>query len=91
VSNQTIYNFCTDLTVTPQVRDNILFGSPFQPPRYEKAIDVTSLRHDLDLLPVSSKYKYSIFNVQMEILENYGIHLTKKELPGEHVPSFGML
>ncbi|EES12878.1 hypothetical protein BDA96_06G240300 [Sorghum bicolor] len=33
------------------VRDNILFGSPFQPPRYEKAIDVTSLRHDLDLLP----------------------------------------
>ncbi|OEL34907.1 ABC transporter C family member 2 [Dichanthelium oligosanthes] len=40
-----------DLTVTPQVRDNILFGSPFQPPRYEKAIDVTSLRHDLDLLP----------------------------------------
>jgi ATP-binding cassette subfamily C (CFTR/MRP) protein 1 len=38
------------------VRDNILFGSPFQPPRYEKAIDVTSLRHDLDLLPVSSNY-----------------------------------
>jgi ABC-type multidrug transport system fused ATPase/permease subunit len=33
------------------VRDNILFGSPFQAPRYEKAIDVTSLRHDLDLLP----------------------------------------
>ncbi|CAM0902867.1 unnamed protein product [Alopecurus aequalis] len=34
-----------------QVRDNILFGSPFQPPRYDRAIDVTSLRHDLDLLP----------------------------------------
>nr|CAB3488302.1 unnamed protein product [Digitaria exilis] len=33
------------------VRDNILFGSPFQLPRYEKAIDVTSMRHDLDLLP----------------------------------------
>ncbi|CAL5025388.1 unnamed protein product [Urochloa decumbens] len=33
------------------VRDNILFGSPFQAPRYEKAIGVTSLRHDLDLLP----------------------------------------
>ncbi|CAL5029968.1 unnamed protein product [Urochloa decumbens] len=33
------------------VRDNILFGSPFQAPRYEKVIDVTSLRHDLDLLP----------------------------------------
>jgi hypothetical protein len=31
-----------------------LFGSPFQPPRYDRAIDVTSLRHDLDLLPVSS-------------------------------------
>ncbi|KAM3300245.1 hypothetical protein ACQJBY_041331 [Aegilops geniculata] len=33
------------------VRDNILFGSPFQPPNYGRAIDATSLRHDLDLLP----------------------------------------
>ncbi|POO04133.1 ATP-binding cassette containing protein [Trema orientale] len=33
------------------VRDNILFGSAFEPARYEKAIDVTALRHDLDLLP----------------------------------------
>ncbi|WCJ24252.1 multidrug resistance-associated protein 1 [Euphorbia peplus] len=33
------------------VRDNILFGSAFDSTRYEKAIDVTSLRHDLDLLP----------------------------------------
>lgn len=33
------------------VRDNILFGSPFESRRYEKAIDVTALRHDLDLLP----------------------------------------
>ncbi|KAH9796221.1 ABC transporter C family member 2 [Citrus sinensis] len=33
------------------VRDNILFGSAFEPARYEKAIDVTSLQHDLDLLP----------------------------------------
>ncbi|KAF3970894.1 hypothetical protein CMV_005450 [Castanea mollissima] len=33
------------------VRDNILFGSAFQSARYEKAIDVTALRHDLDLLP----------------------------------------
>ncbi|XP_065882175.1 ABC transporter C family member 2-like [Euphorbia lathyris] len=33
------------------VRDNILFGSAFDSARYEKAIDVTSLRHDLDLLP----------------------------------------
>ncbi|KAJ6979531.1 hypothetical protein NC653_027625 [Populus alba x Populus x berolinensis] len=33
------------------VRDNILFGSPFDPARYEKAIDVTALQHDLDLLP----------------------------------------
>nr|AIU41637.1 ABC transporter family protein [Hevea brasiliensis] len=33
------------------VRDNILFGSPFDSARYEKAIDVTSLQHDLDLLP----------------------------------------
>lgn len=33
------------------VRDNILFGSAIEPSRYEKAIDVTALRHDLDLLP----------------------------------------
>ncbi|XP_054779362.1 ABC transporter C family member 2-like isoform X2 [Prosopis cineraria] len=33
------------------VRDNILFGSPFDPVRYEKAIDVTELQHDLELLP----------------------------------------
>ncbi|KAF7840257.1 ABC transporter C family member 2-like [Senna tora] len=33
------------------VRDNILFGSLFDPVRYEKAIDVNELRHDLELLP----------------------------------------
>ncbi|KDP34963.1 hypothetical protein JCGZ_09251 [Jatropha curcas] len=33
------------------VRDNILFGSAFDSARYQKAIDVTSLQHDLDLLP----------------------------------------
>lgn len=33
------------------VRDNILFGSPFQPVRYDEAIKVTALQHDLDLLP----------------------------------------
>ncbi|KAE8659423.1 ABC transporter C family member 2 [Hibiscus syriacus] len=33
------------------VRDNILFGSSFDSARYEKAIDVTSLQHDLELLP----------------------------------------
>ncbi|WOK94771.1 ABC transporter C family member 2 [Canna indica] len=33
------------------VRDNILFGSPFQQSHYEKAIEVTALQHDLDLLP----------------------------------------
>nr|XP_027086286.1 ABC transporter C family member 2-like [Coffea arabica]XP_027086287.1 ABC transporter C family member 2-like [Coffea arabica] len=33
------------------VRDNILFGSVFEPSRYETAIDVTSLQHDLELLP----------------------------------------
>ncbi|KAK1381982.1 ABC-type xenobiotic transporter [Heracleum sosnowskyi] len=35
------------------VRQNILFGSAFDPIRYSKAIDVTALRHDLDLLPGS--------------------------------------
>uniref|UniRef100_A0A5B6ZBR8 ABC-type xenobiotic transporter n=1 Tax=Davidia involucrata TaxID=16924 RepID=A0A5B6ZBR8_DAVIN len=33
------------------VRENILFGSVFEPVRYEKAIEVTALQHDLDLLP----------------------------------------
>ncbi|GLT85717.1 hypothetical protein SLE2022_038970 [Rubroshorea leprosula] len=33
------------------VRDNILFGSSFDLGRYEKAIDVTALQRDLDLLP----------------------------------------
>ncbi|KAG6416777.1 hypothetical protein SASPL_124215 [Salvia splendens] len=33
------------------VRDNILFGSPFEPARYEKSIDITCLQHDLEVLP----------------------------------------
>ncbi|KAK7259662.1 hypothetical protein RIF29_25275 [Crotalaria pallida] len=33
------------------VRENILFGSEFEYERYWKAIDVTSLEHDLNLLP----------------------------------------
>ncbi|KAJ1698124.1 hypothetical protein LUZ63_006636 [Rhynchospora breviuscula] len=33
------------------VRDNILFGSSFDPLQYERTIEVTSLQHDLDLLP----------------------------------------
>ncbi|GAB2214047.1 hypothetical protein Droror1_Dr00018380 [Drosera rotundifolia] len=33
------------------VRDNILFGAPFDSARYERAIDVTALRRDLELLP----------------------------------------
>ncbi|XP_073264847.1 ABC transporter C family member 12-like isoform X5 [Populus alba] len=33
------------------VRDNILFGLEYEPSRYMKAIDVTALQHDLDLLP----------------------------------------
>ncbi|KAL5097024.1 hypothetical protein RYX36_001351 [Vicia faba] len=32
------------------VRDNILFGSAFDPIRYERAINVTELQHDLELL-----------------------------------------
>ncbi|XP_058197320.1 ABC transporter C family member 12-like isoform X3 [Rhododendron vialii] len=34
-----------------KVRENILFGSNFESSRYWKAIDVTALQHDLDLLP----------------------------------------
>ncbi|KAI6703377.1 hypothetical protein NL676_012513 [Syzygium grande] len=33
------------------VRDNILFGSEFEAERYCKAVSVTALEHDLDLLP----------------------------------------
>lgn len=34
-----------------QVRENILFGCSFEPERYWRAIDVTAMQHDLDLLP----------------------------------------
>ncbi|PHT93257.1 ABC transporter C family member 2 [Capsicum annuum] len=33
------------------VRENILFGSAIDAARYNRAIDVTALRHDLELLP----------------------------------------
>ncbi|CAA7062353.1 unnamed protein product [Microthlaspi erraticum] len=33
------------------VRENIIFGSEFESERYWRAIDVTALQHDLDLLP----------------------------------------
>ncbi|KAK7303090.1 hypothetical protein RJT34_13989 [Clitoria ternatea] len=33
------------------VRDNVLFGSIFEPTKYQRAIDVTELQHDLGLLP----------------------------------------
>ncbi|XP_076949695.1 ABC transporter C family member 2-like [Bidens hawaiensis] len=33
------------------VRDNILFGSPFERDKYEKTLDVTALHHDLEVLP----------------------------------------
>ncbi|XP_057833257.2 ABC transporter C family member 2 [Cryptomeria japonica] len=33
------------------VRDNILFGSPYDPIRYERAIHVSELEHDLQFLP----------------------------------------
>uniref|UniRef100_A0A1J3J339 ABC-type xenobiotic transporter n=7 Tax=Noccaea caerulescens TaxID=107243 RepID=A0A1J3J339_NOCCA len=33
------------------LRENIIFGSDFESERYWRAIDVTALQHDLDLLP----------------------------------------
>ncbi|CAJ1962148.1 unnamed protein product [Sphenostylis stenocarpa] len=33
------------------VRDNVLFGSDFDPTRYQRAINVTELQHDLELFP----------------------------------------
>jgi hypothetical protein len=53
--------------LTSQVRDNILFGSAFHSARYQKAIDVTALRHDLDLLPVSVS-QCPIMEVHFEFL-----------------------
>lgn len=47
-------NFETFIFIV-QVRENILFGSVFQPARYERTIDVTALQHDLELLSVSTK------------------------------------
>mgnify|MGYP007076051283 CR=1 FL=1 len=37
-----------------KVRDNILFGSSYDPERYKRAITVSALDVDLELLPVSS-------------------------------------
>lgn len=36
-----------------QVIENIIFGSEFEYERYRKAIDVTALEHDINLLPVN--------------------------------------
>ncbi|KAK2998795.1 hypothetical protein RJ639_023993, partial [Escallonia herrerae] len=44
-----IYNATVSSRV---VRGNILFGAKFESDRYRRAIDVTALQHDLDLLPV---------------------------------------
>uniref|UniRef100_A0A9I9CQY3 ABC-type xenobiotic transporter n=1 Tax=Cucumis melo TaxID=3656 RepID=A0A9I9CQY3_CUCME len=48
---ETIVEIRGTVAYVPQVRDNILFGSEFESNRYWKAIDVTSLHHDLELLP----------------------------------------
>lgn len=48
---QNLFNM-HDCNVKCQVRDNILFGSNFKPERYWKAVSVTAMEHDLDLLPV---------------------------------------
>lgn len=45
-----------------QLRENILFGSEFEPARYWKAVDVTALQHDLDSLPVSG---FGIMNLSV--------------------------
>ncbi|CAG7830574.1 unnamed protein product, partial [Allacma fusca] len=33
------------------LRDNILFGRPFEPPKYEKVIEACALKPDLEILP----------------------------------------
>lgn len=37
------------------LRDNILFGKPFDPVRYDKVIDACALRPDLEILPAGDK------------------------------------
>ena len=47
-----VTNFNPYSCVFFQVRENILFGSKFEYDRYQKAINVTELQHDINLLPV---------------------------------------
>lgn len=37
------------------VKDNILFGSPFDKPKYQKVIEICSLQADLDILPAGDR------------------------------------
>ncbi|GMP73754.1 hypothetical protein CsSME_00031411 [Camellia sinensis var. sinensis] len=53
------------------VRENILFGSVFESARYEKAIDVTALQHDLELLPVSTSAEYYYFSHECAVVLYY--------------------
>jgi ATP-binding cassette subfamily C (CFTR/MRP) protein 1 len=37
------------------LRDNILFGKPFDPLRYDKVVEACALKPDLEILPAGDK------------------------------------
>ena len=37
------------------LRDNILFGRPFEPTKYDKVVDTCALKPDLEILPGGDK------------------------------------
>ncbi|KAI6703375.1 hypothetical protein NL676_012511 [Syzygium grande] len=51
VSNACVTTRGNHCLCSSSVRDNILFGSEFEQERYWRAVSVTELEHDLDLLP----------------------------------------
>ncbi|KAI5325988.1 hypothetical protein L3X38_035062 [Prunus dulcis] len=50
IFNATVSSSISSLNAC-KLRENVLFGSKFEPARYWKAIDLTELQHDLYILP----------------------------------------
>lgn len=73
--------------VSYQVRGNILFGSDFVAEKYWKAVEVTALQHDLDLLPVKWAKPISMANLFRGAFCN--CHLTYSILQGRDLTEIG--